>query len=168
MKPTLRWLLAGLCFALSLEVYASDDRPARTLFTDVAVFNGTDEKLYEGLNVLVEANRIAQISSEAIAANGATVIEGGGRTLMPGLIDGHAHMMINANFADVERDMDVTDLAYRASLVVERFLMDEDEIFKEALWAYEAEYGSCVIQSGERQDETYISMIERVRVDWFK
>ncbi|NNJ70655.1 MAG: [FeFe] hydrogenase H-cluster radical SAM maturase HydE [Kiritimatiellales bacterium] len=45
---------------------------------------------------------------------------------------------------------------------VERFLMDEEEIFKEALWAYEAEYGSCVIQSGERQDETYIAMIERV------
>ena len=45
---------------------------------------------------------------------------------------------------------------------VERFLMDEDEIFKEAVWAYEAEYGSCVIQSGERRDEEYVSMIERV------
>jgi len=45
---------------------------------------------------------------------------------------------------------------------VERFLMDEDEIFKEAVWAYEAEYGSCVIQSGERRDEEYISMIEQV------
>ncbi|VGO23271.1 [FeFe] hydrogenase H-cluster radical SAM maturase HydE [Pontiella sulfatireligans] len=45
---------------------------------------------------------------------------------------------------------------------VERFLMNEDEIFKEAVWAFEAEYGSCVIQSGERQDEVYISMIERV------
>ncbi len=45
---------------------------------------------------------------------------------------------------------------------VERFQMDEDEIFKEAVWAYEAEYGSCVIQSGERRDEEYISMIERV------
>jgi biotin synthase len=45
---------------------------------------------------------------------------------------------------------------------VERFLMDEEEIFKEAVWAYEADYGSCVIQSGERQDEHYVSMIERV------
>jgi biotin synthase len=50
----------------------------------------------------------------------------------------------------------------RSNDQVERFLMDEDEIFREALWAYEAEYGSCVIQSGERQDEEYISMIERV------
>lgn len=45
---------------------------------------------------------------------------------------------------------------------VERFQMDEEEIFREAVWSYEAEYGSCVIQSGERQDENYIAMIERV------
>ncbi len=45
---------------------------------------------------------------------------------------------------------------------VERFLMDEEEIFREAVWAYEAEYGSVVIQSGERQDAAYVDMIERV------
>jgi len=50
----------------------------------------------------------------------------------------------------------------RSNSRVERFQMDEDEIVKEALWAYEAEYGSCVIQSGERRDEAYIAMIERV------
>jgi biotin synthase len=50
----------------------------------------------------------------------------------------------------------------RSNEKVERFLMSEDEIFKEAMWAYEAEYGSCVIQSGERQDEEYLAMIERV------
>lgn len=50
----------------------------------------------------------------------------------------------------------------RSNRNVERFQMDEEEIFKEAVWAYEAEYGSCVIQSGERQDEEYIALIERV------
>ena len=50
----------------------------------------------------------------------------------------------------------------KSNTKVERFLMDEDEIFKEAVWAFEADYGSCVIQSGERQDEEYIAMIERV------
>lgn len=45
---------------------------------------------------------------------------------------------------------------------VERFQMDEDEIVREALWAFENEYGSSVIQSGERQDTAYIDMIERV------
>ncbi|NMP17870.1 amidohydrolase family protein, partial [Thalassotalea sp. Y01] len=41
-----------------------------------------------------------------------------------GLIDGHAHIMINNNFANVESDMDLTDMSYRASIVAERFLMD--------------------------------------------
>lgn len=50
----------------------------------------------------------------------------------------------------------------RGNRNVERFQMNEEEIFREAMWAYEAEYGSCVIQSGERQDEGFVSMIERV------
>jgi len=45
---------------------------------------------------------------------------------------------------------------------VERFQMDEEEIVREAIWAFENEYGSAVIQSGERKDATYIDMIERV------
>ena len=44
----------------------------------------------------------------------------------------------------------------------ERFLMDAEEMYREAIWAYEAEYGSIVIQSGERQDAEYIDMIESV------
>ncbi len=47
---------------------------------------------------------------------------------------------------------------------VERFQMDEDEIVREAIWAFENEYGSAVIQSGERQDSAYIDRIERVLV----
>jgi biotin synthase len=44
---------------------------------------------------------------------------------------------------------------------VQRFQMDEDEIVREALWAFESEYGSTVIQAGERQDAAFIDMIER-------
>ncbi len=50
----------------------------------------------------------------------------------------------------------------KSNTEVERFQMDEDEIVREALWAFENEYGSAVIQSGERQDAAYIEMIERV------
>lgn len=45
---------------------------------------------------------------------------------------------------------------------ITRFQMDEEEIVREALWAFENEYGSAVIQSGERQDAAYIDLIERV------
>jgi len=45
---------------------------------------------------------------------------------------------------------------------VQRFQMDEEEIVREALWAFEQGYGSAVIQSGERHNPRYIDMIERV------
>jgi biotin synthase len=44
----------------------------------------------------------------------------------------------------------------------QRYEMDEDEIVKEAEWAHREGYGSIVIQAGERQDDHFISMIERV------
>ena len=96
-----------------------------TLFNNVSVFNGTENTLYPGLNVLVEGKTITRITKEAIAApEGAQVIEGAGKTLMPGLIDGHVHFMINAHFNTVEKDMDLTDISYRGALVAERALMD--------------------------------------------
>ena len=96
-----------------------------TLFTNVNFFNGTDNKLYKGMNVLVEGKTISSISSKAITApDGATVIDGGGKTLMPGMVDGHAHLMINSDYGQIESNMDLTDLAYRATVVAERALMD--------------------------------------------
>ncbi|MDK2857057.1 MAG: biotin synthase [Verrucomicrobiota bacterium] len=50
----------------------------------------------------------------------------------------------------------------KSNTQVERFMMDEEEIVREAVWAFENEYGSAVIQSGERQDSAYIDLIERV------
>jgi imidazolonepropionase-like amidohydrolase len=96
----------------------------QVLFQNVNVFNGTDGKLYKGHHVLVEGNKIAKISQDPIDAAGAEVIDGSGKTLMPGMIDGHAHIMINSDFGSIETNMDLTDLAYRATRVTERFLMD--------------------------------------------
>jgi len=45
---------------------------------------------------------------------------------------------------------------------VTRYQMEEGEMVREALWAFEHEYGSVVIQSGERQDAAYVELIERV------
>jgi len=66
-----------------------------TLFTNVNVFDGKNEKLIEKASVLIEGNAIKQVSTGKIEARDATVIDGGGRTLMPGLIDAHWHIMFN-------------------------------------------------------------------------
>jgi len=93
---TLTGLLLGLF--LAVPTFAADNKAApkaRTLFTNVHVFDGVNEKRIENANVLVEGNLIKQISIQKISADDANVIDGGGRTLMPGLIDAHWHTMFN-------------------------------------------------------------------------
>lgn len=45
---------------------------------------------------------------------------------------------------------------------VERFIMDENDILNSAIWAHKQEFGSIVLQSGERCDENYVELVERV------
>jgi imidazolonepropionase-like amidohydrolase len=60
----------------------------------VRVFDGRSERLGPTTSVLVTGNRIARIGPDIAAPEHAKVIEGGGRTLMPGLIDAHWHAML--------------------------------------------------------------------------
>ncbi len=96
-------LLPALC-ALSMLVsaqiaFAQDEKtPKQTLFTNVNIFDGKNEKLAEGMSVLVEGNLIKEIGKDIKAGDGATVIDGGGRTLMPGLIDSHTHLYATGVF----------------------------------------------------------------------
>ena len=64
----------------------------RTLFTNVRVFDGTGGARFDG-QVLVEDGRIATVSrgSDALSAD-AHRIDGGGATLMPGMVECHAHI----------------------------------------------------------------------------
>jgi imidazolonepropionase-like amidohydrolase len=69
---------------------------AFTLFRNVRIFDTKGGKLTEPRNVLVHGNVIERVSTGAppLPADArVTVIEGGGRTLMPGLIDAHWHAM---------------------------------------------------------------------------
>jgi imidazolonepropionase-like amidohydrolase len=93
---TTRFLTSVLALAVSLvaSVAAQAPQPAAVLFDNVRIFDGKSASLTGPSNVLVRGNRIERISTTPIspdAAKGATVIDGGGRTLMPGLIDAHWH-----------------------------------------------------------------------------
>jgi imidazolonepropionase-like amidohydrolase len=89
---------------------AQDSPPTHVLITNATVWDGISESATPGMHVLVENNLIKQISANPIAvdrSSSTTVIDGGGRTLMPGLIDMHTHIMFkygvpgarNADFA---------------------------------------------------------------------
>jgi len=67
------------------------------LFENVRIFNGKSDTLSEAMNVLVRGNAIDKISRDPIPTDrraDTRIIAGGGRTLMPGLIDMHWHTML--------------------------------------------------------------------------
>lgn len=71
---------------------------AVTVFTNVHVFDGQSASIRKDVSVYVEGNTIAEIKDgNAKAPDGATVIDGGGRTLMPGLIDNHTHIFMSGS-----------------------------------------------------------------------
>jgi len=92
-KAILSVLLASLLLAST--AWAQEADPQVTLFTNVNVFDGVNEKLIRNANVVVTGNMITAVSSEPLVVAGGRVIDGGGRTLMPGLTDAHWHSMFN-------------------------------------------------------------------------
>jgi len=69
---------------------------SNTLFTNVNIFDGASEQLVPG-EVLVQGNRIKAVArrNESLPRDGATVVDAGGATLMPGLVNIHSHFTYN-------------------------------------------------------------------------
>lgn len=79
----------------SAGIPAAPTRPIA--FTNIKLFDGTSNKLIEGKRVVVEGNKIKSVEAASTPApEGVNVIDGGGRTLMPGLIDCHWHSTMAA------------------------------------------------------------------------
>ncbi len=106
-------LFAGLAAVPSAHGQEPSVAPAAAvLFENVRVFDGTSATLSAPSNVLVVGNTIQAISTAPIPAPAGaplTRIAAGGRTLMPGLIDAHTHLM----FATVPQMLILTgDIGY--------------------------------------------------------
>jgi len=84
-------ILAGLNSGRALAQIAPQ---TSVIFENVRVFDGKGSPLSDPINVLVRGNLIERISAVQISIDaGTTVINGNGRTLMPGLIDAHWHAL---------------------------------------------------------------------------
>ncbi len=78
----------------------------RILFRGANVWDGSGAAAYPA-DVLVEGERIAAVATQTgqLESPGATVIEAAGMTLMPGMIEGHAHI----TFINAARPTDLGD-----------------------------------------------------------
>lgn len=118
MKRTRRsnrlWVLAALLVGVCQTGLTQDAQfidpatplgSAVTLFQNVRIFDGKSGTLSASSNVLVRGKQIENISKDLLVRDpgvNTVVIEGGGRTLMPGLIDMHWHtIMVRPTLAEL-------------------------------------------------------------------
>ncbi|WP_110597586.1 MULTISPECIES: metal-dependent hydrolase family protein [Salinicola] len=105
------------------EPTSSRATPA-VLFRNASLVDGSSPQPRPGVHVLVEGDRITQVSDSPIEApRDARVIDLEGRTLMPGLIDCHVHVI--ATTADLGANALLPDalVAARATPIMEGMLM---------------------------------------------
>lgn len=120
MKPFIFGLMAAV---LATSSWAQDDE-TKVLFTNVHVFDGVNEQRVQNASVFVQGNMIKTISTGNIDAPGATVVDGGGRTLMPGFIDNHVHLMLpGPTLPAMEANSTWEDLAIAGVASAQMYLM---------------------------------------------
>ncbi len=116
-------MVAVLIFSIfpAVSAYAQEgvgmegEAPGAVLFQNVRVFDGTSDHLDDGVSVLVVGNSIAEIGGggDFDVPEDVLIIEGGGRVLMPGLIDAHWHtFMARPSYVDLLK----ADVGYLHSL----------------------------------------------------
>src|SRR3974390_1487747 len=87
-------MTARLWFILSILLVTSTAITAQTLLRPARVFDG--DAMHEGWAVLVNGDRIEAAGPAAgIGAAGAKVVDLPGTTLLPGLVEGHSHVLLH-------------------------------------------------------------------------
>ena len=94
----------------------NEDSRRRTLYRDAAVADGRSDRLRLGLSVLVEGDRIAWIrpsdgEDDPGPADGLAIVDAGGATIIPGMVDGHSHLTMPGGSHWIERGSDPPPIA---------------------------------------------------------
>src|SRR5215468_10524491 len=95
-KTNLTLLALAVFWSLPLTAQNPASEPV-TLFQNVRIFDGKSGTLSAPSHLLVRGNKIEKISTTPLPVDrkaDTVIIDGGGRTLMPGLIDMHWHTMM--------------------------------------------------------------------------
>ncbi|MGE5190624.1 MAG: amidohydrolase family protein [Gemmatimonadota bacterium] len=98
-----RTALATLFVTLGcgLAATAQEAKPrGSVLITDARIFDGLHDTLTDRMSVLVEGNKIAKIAKSIPVPAGATVIDAAGRTMTPGFIGVHEHLMLQMSYRE--------------------------------------------------------------------
>ncbi|HEX2222638.1 MAG TPA: amidohydrolase, partial [Thermoanaerobaculia bacterium] len=83
----------------STSPFASTYKPmasSAVLITNATILTGTGQRI-DGGSVLLRDGKVAAVSAQRLEAPGATVVDGTGKWVTPGIIDAHSHLGVYAS-----------------------------------------------------------------------
>jgi imidazolonepropionase-like amidohydrolase len=95
---------------------------AQTLFRNFRMLDPERDETVGGFELLVEGERIREVSEKPIKTSGATAVDCGGRTLMPGLIDSHVHVVLSEVYLRQLENIPLTLMTARAMALMSAML----------------------------------------------
>jgi imidazolonepropionase-like amidohydrolase len=166
-------LLIGLVLGLGRSSLAGQAGPASVdaatdavVFVDVDVIAMDAERVTPGQTVLVRGDRIVAIGERGAirVPEGALVVEGRGRYLLPGLTDGHVHLAGDMPWAPTRKDFGDAPLylAYGVTTVLNLRGGPEQLDWRRRIEAGEL-VGPTIYTAGEFLDEPRVETPEEVR-----
>ena len=114
------WITAGLISGSCLAQEGAERK--LILIRNASIWDGRADAPLPGRDILIEGELIKSIGADLAGDPDAEVIDAGGRFLMPGIIDAHAHIALPITPANASKE----DPAYVAALslkVAKRLLM---------------------------------------------
>lgn len=79
----------GMDIGLELDTYVPDGTIA---FTNARIITMEGDNVIERGTIVINGNRITAIGSDVSVPSGAKIMDVGGKTIMPGIVDAHAHL----------------------------------------------------------------------------
>lgn len=98
-------MLAVLNVSAQNNPYQKEKTPKTTILKGVNLVDVENKTLIENTSVVIQDNKISQISAEVLPDSAAQVIELNGKYLIPGLIDAHTHVSYGQHRDSLARQM---------------------------------------------------------------
>lgn len=109
-----------ICFSLVNLILVAQNT---ILIKNVNVWDGIEEDLKMNYDVLVVNNLIEKVEKNITSEEGTIIIDGKGKTLIPGLSDAHVHLAMTLGMSQLRNRADWMYTSARAVKAAENFLM---------------------------------------------
>src|SRR5579885_2540012 len=117
----MRWAAPMVALLATAAVFAAD---APVLIQNATILTITHGTINKG-SILLDNGKIAAIGERLAAPAGATIVDGSGKYVMPGIIDCHSHIMseaINENSVPVSSMVAMSDVLNPEDIAIYRAL----------------------------------------------